>query len=299
VKCPKCGSENIKRAGKYKGKYKTSQGYRCKCCGKYFVERDGFERKHYPKEVIVRALHLYIEGLSLSKIRDFLWQHFGYSPSDSTILDWVRCYSKLLRRLQRKLRPKLRGRAHVDEVFVKVGGERRPVIHAVDSGTGYELEAMLAKRRDLPTYDRFFKRLKRRLGRQIRGVFRRERHKPPKRRKLVTFVSDRWGPIRRAFNRYFYRIAKLVFGVPIACKRFGLRFNNNPVERRNGDIKQRYKVMRCFKSFRMAQAFVCLYTVVINFVRHGKRESPAHRVGVWPGLGRNRLASLISLAATH
>lgn len=199
-------------------------------------------------------------------------------------------------RLQRKLRPKIRGRAHIDEVFVEVRGKLFPVIHAVDSRTGYELEAMLAKRRNLRAYDSFFKRLKRRFGRQIRGIFRRERHKPPRHRKLVTFVSDRWGPIKRAFNRYFYRIACLVFGVPIACRRFGLRFNNNPVERRNQDIKQRCKVMRGFKSFRMARAFLCLYTAVVNLVRHGKRETPAHRAGVWPGLGRNRFADLISVA---
>ena len=113
----------------------------------------------------------------------------------------------------------------------------------------------------------------------------------------MTFVSDKWGAIKCAFNRYFYRIANLVHGVPIACKRFGLKFNNNPIERRNGDLKQRYKVMRHFKSFRSARAFVRLYRAIVNFVRHGTKESPAHRAGVWPGLGRDRLADLISIAA--
>jgi transposase-like protein len=210
----------------------------------------------------------------------------------------VRCYSKLLRKLARRLKPKLRGRAHIDEVFVKIRGEWYPLIHAVDSRTGYELEEMLSKRRDLATYDRFFKRFKRHFGGQIRVVFRRERHKPPKLRKLVTFVSDKWGPIKRAFNRYFYRIAKLVFGVPIACKRFGLRFNNNPIECLNEDNKQRCKVMRSFKSFRTARAFIRLYVAVVNFVRHGTKRTPAHRAGVWLGLGRNRLADLISVAAS-
>jgi len=50
LKCPDCGSERVKRAGKYRGKYKTSQGYRCKHCKRFFVERDGFEGKHCPKE---------------------------------------------------------------------------------------------------------------------------------------------------------------------------------------------------------------------------------------------------------
>jgi transposase-like protein len=113
----------------------------------------------------------------------------------------------------------------------------------------------------------------------------------------VTFVSDKLGAIHRAFNRRFYHIARLVHGVPIACKRFGLRFNNNPVERRNQDVKQRYKVMRGFKGFSMAKAFLRLHRIVCNFVRHGRRKTPAHRAGVWPGLGRNRLADLIGSAA--
>ncbi|MGC8816667.1 MAG: hypothetical protein ACP5PX_02485 [Candidatus Hadarchaeum sp.] len=65
-------------------------------------------------------------------------------------------------------------------------------------------------------------------------------------------MSDKLGQYKSAFNRYFYRIAKLVYGVPIACRQYGLQFNNNPIERHNEDIKQRYKVMRSFKSFASA-----------------------------------------------
>jgi len=209
----------------------------------------------------------------------------------------VKEYSELIERFERKQKPEIKGRMHVDEVFVEVRGRRCCVIHTVDSQTGYCPEAVLSEKRDLKAYDRFFARLKKRLGDQIRRVFERERKKPPEKRKLVTFVSDKWGAIKRAFNRYFYRIAKLVHGVPIASKRFGLRFNNNPIERRNGDLKQRYKTMRHFKSFASAEAFVRLYRAIVNFVRHGTKQSPAHRASVWSGLGRDRLADLISIAA--
>lgn len=297
MKCPHCTSERVKKAGKYQGKYKTSQGYRCKDCKRFFVERDGFEGKHYPKEVIVQALHLYVEGLSLSKIRDFLWQHFGYKPSDSAILNWVDEYSELIERFERKLKPRIKGRMHIDELFVKVMGCWYCIIHVVDSRTGYCPMAVLSQNRDLDAYDEFFKQLKKRLGEQVHEVFEGEKDKPLKQRELVTFVSDKWAAIKGAFNRYFYRIAKLVFGVPIARRRFGLRFNNNPIERRNEDIKQRYKVMRGFKSFRFARAFVRLHRAIVNFVRHGGRETPAHRAEVWPELGRNRSADLIALCA--
>jgi len=46
-----------------------------------------------------------------------------------------------------------------------------------------------------------------------------------------------------------------------------LRFNNDPVEGYNGDIKQRYKVMCCFKSFESANAFLDLRRMIYNFVR--------------------------------
>jgi hypothetical protein len=40
--------------GKIQGQGKTSQGYRCKGYGRYFIERDGFGGKHYLKEIILR-----------------------------------------------------------------------------------------------------------------------------------------------------------------------------------------------------------------------------------------------------
>ena len=90
--------------------------------------------------------------------------------------------------------------------------------------------------------------LKKSIGTQIHEVFVREKYRPPKERRLITFVSDKLGQYKSAFNRHFYRIARLVHGVPIACRQYGLKFNNNPIERHNEDIKQRYKVVRHFKS---------------------------------------------------
>lgn len=126
MKCPRCGSSRVIKAGKIQRKYQVRQGYECKDCNRYFVERDGFEGRHYPKQVILQALHLYVQGLSLNDIRDFLWQHQGYKPAESTILDWVRHYSKLLEQFEQKRmpRPKIKGRIHLDEVELKVGKKR-------------------------------------------------------------------------------------------------------------------------------------------------------------------------------
>jgi DNA-directed RNA polymerase subunit RPC12/RpoP len=92
--CPHCGSRRVVKAGKVKDKYVTKQGYKCKGCGRFFVGRDGFEGRTYPKDVILWALCLRGKGFPLAKIRDDICQHNGYKPADSTILDWVKRYSK-------------------------------------------------------------------------------------------------------------------------------------------------------------------------------------------------------------
>jgi len=112
------------RAGRLKNKYVTKQGHRCKDCKRYFVERDGFEGMTYPKEIIVAVLHLYVEGLSLSKTREHIHQHHGYRISDGNILNWTRKYAKLVGKLERRVKPRIEGRIHLDEVQLKVGKKR-------------------------------------------------------------------------------------------------------------------------------------------------------------------------------
>ncbi|MEM2258775.1 MAG: hypothetical protein QXE46_02605, partial [Candidatus Thermoplasmatota archaeon] len=79
--------------------------------------------------------------------------------------------------------------------------------------------------------------------------------------------------------------------VPIACKKYGLKYNNNPVERYNEDVKQRYKTMRSFKSFDSANAFLSLRRIVYNFVRG--EETRAMKADISLELGQNRLYTLI------
>lgn len=124
MNCPHCGSRDVIKAGKRQNRYVTKQGYRCKKCKRFFIERDGFEGMTYPKHIVVAVLHLYVEGLSLSKIREFVYQHHGYRISDGSILNWVRKYTGLIEKLEKKIEPKVKGRIHLDEVQLKVGKKR-------------------------------------------------------------------------------------------------------------------------------------------------------------------------------
>jgi transposase-like protein len=66
--------------------------------------------------------------------------------------------------------------------------------------------------------------------------------------------------------------------------------------RDNEDINQRYKIMRHFKSFESASAFLEMKRIIHNFVNpHMELEgaTPAEMAGFGINLGENKLLSLI------
>ena len=80
---------------------------------------------------------------------------------DSVILYWVRKYTHLLKNFEKKLKPKIKGRIHMDEVVLKEKGKKIYDINAVDGKTGYSLSHLLTDSLSLPYFRKFFKELKR------------------------------------------------------------------------------------------------------------------------------------------
>jgi transposase-like protein len=108
---------------------------------------DGFEGMTYPREIIVKTIHLYVEGLSWSKVREYIHQHEGYYLYDGTILYWVRKYSHLFSAFEEKLTPSVKGKVHTDETYVKVKGKKHYSINSIDDETKYNLATTLTPRR--------------------------------------------------------------------------------------------------------------------------------------------------------
>ena len=114
---------------------------------------------------------------------------------------------------------------------------------------------------------------------------------------MIEFTCDRFENYKSAFMKLFNRVAKLSFGVPIACKKYGLEHNNNPIERYNGKIKDRIKNIRSgFKSFDDAKCFMDLRRTIHNFVNPNQQlngKTPAEMAEINLKLGRNKLLNLI------
>lgn len=173
-------------------------------------------------------------------------------------------------------------------------------MNAVDSRTKYVLAHSFVEKRTFHACVKFLKQIKKTCYGQILKVFLEEKHKKAKDRKLVIFVCDGFWNYKSAFNKLFYRVAKLVFGVPIACRKYGLKHNNNAVERYNENLDDRIKVMRNFKSFSKAKSFFDLHRICRNFVNpcmQLKGKTPAEAAEIKLKLGRNKLLGLIRYVA--
>ena len=191
---------------------------------------------------------------------------------------------------------------HLDEKFVKVKKKDCYDLNAIDSKTKYVLAHLFVEKRTLHKCVQFLRQIKIACYKQISERYKQERNKPAKKRKLIIFVSDKFENYRNSFNKLFYRVAKLRFGVPIKAKRNGLKHNNNHIERYNQDIKDRIKTMRDFGSFQGAESFLNLKHIVHNFVNphmelNGK--TPAECAEIDLKLGRRKLLKLIKVVARY
>ncbi|MEK6792247.1 MAG: hypothetical protein AABX95_00340 [Nanoarchaeota archaeon] len=167
----------------------------------------------------------------------------------------------------------------------------------MDSKSKFVLAHSFVDKRTKKKCYEFLKQIKDNCYPQILKRYLSEKHKKNKNRLLFEFICDKFANYKTAFKKLFYRVAKLNFGVPIACKKYGLKHNNNPAERYNGKLDDRLKNIRSgFGSFEGAKSFMDMRRIIHNFVNpnqqlHGK--TPAEIAEIILPLKRNKLLNLI------
>lgn len=176
-------------------------------------------------------------------------------------------------------------------------------LNCIDSVTKYITAHLFVGKRTKKKCVEFLSQIKNTCSEQILETYYCERKKPKEERKLITFVCDKFWNYKTAWSKLFFRTTKLVAGVPIACHKYGLEHNNNPIERYNGKIKDRIKVMRGgFNSFEGAEAFLNMRRVIHNFVNPHqglKGRTPAEEAEIFLNLGRCKLMNLIHYMAKN
>ena len=101
--CPKCHSDSVAKKGFRYNKSGKKQKYQCTQCEHWFIYDDGFKRMRTPKEAIVRGIHQYNDGLSLSKVQNHLQQHDNIKVTRPAILYWIKKFTKEIKKTSTRI----------------------------------------------------------------------------------------------------------------------------------------------------------------------------------------------------
>lgn len=182
---------------------------------------------------------------------------------------------------------------------MKVGKKECYDVNTIDKKTKFIVEEEFMTARTKVRIHAYFKRIKNSIYDLVLTVYNREKLKEKKKRKLVAFVSDGFQNYKTAAMKYFHRVCSIQSGVPIACRKYGLKHNNNAIERYNENINERYKIIRHWKNFESAKDTLKLRHIIYNFVRPHMElngRTPAEAAGIEIGGQGNKLLRLIEIA---
>ena len=194
-----------------------------------------YKRHRFPPDIISYAVWLYYRfNLSHRDIEDLLAER-GITVSREAIRLWCIKFGVIYsRRLQRKHRG-FGDTFYIDEVFVKINGQQHYLWRAVDQD-GEVVDVYLQKKRDGAAAKRFFKRLLRSHGTELR--------------KIVTDKLRSYGAAHREL------IPEVIHSTQ--------QYENNRAEQSHEATRVRERGMRKFKSMKQAQRFVTAHAAVSN-----------------------------------
>lgn len=277
-KCRYCGSDNIERYGYRYTKRGKKQVKKCKDCGRKFTPDNGFGKMKVEPEMITLALDLYFKGISLRKVVDHLNQFHGIKLNPTTILRWINKYSEIVNAYVEDLRPDLSEMWHADEMMIRCGGRWSWLWNLMDSETRFLLANLVPKTRELSEARRLFREAKMRAG-----------------KRPATIITDGMQSYRDAHMKEF-RTQRKPRTEHIRLRRFKDKVNNNPIERLNGTVRERDKVMRGLQSEQTAKTMMNGLKNYYNYLRPHmglENKTPAQAANVDLELGRNRWQSII------
>jgi len=276
--CPYCKSEEVIKWGFRFNHTTKKQRWKCNSCSECFVVDDGFFKTKHKREVITQCVSLYMNGLSLRKVKEHFNQFSDYQVSHQAVINWIRRYAILLKDFQRKFDLNLSRIYHADEIFVKCKNEQHYFWDMIDKETRVLVSSHYSTKRDTKS---------------AKMLFFKAQNKP------LSLFTDSAFAYKKAYRKVWgSRNRKLDREVYTRLKASEDR-RNNIIERIQGTIRARIKVMRNFKSPESAEAILSLFVVYYNFIRihQGINKTPIEQAGVNLNLGKNKWLDLIYLAS--
>jgi len=243
--CIYCQSTSIVKDGLRHNKYGDIQKYNCKSCGRYFTINLGFEKMRSTPEVITSAMQLYFTGESLRNVQKFLKLR-GVNVSHTAVYKWIKKYVKLMNEYLEKIKPNASDTWRADELYVKVHGNLKYLFALLDDETRFWIAQEVADTKYQHDARNLF-----RNGKQIAG-------KVPR-----TLITDGLPAYHIAFQKEYWTNKDRPKHVKIITLRGD--HNNNKMERFNGEVRDREKVMRGLKH--KTTPIITGYQIYHNYIR--------------------------------
>lgn len=223
--CIYCHSDkNLKRFGIRHNKYGDIQRFLCDDCKRTFSVNIGFERMKHSPQGITTAMQLYYSGESLRNTARSL-RLLGVQVSYKTVFMWIKKYSALMEKYLDKITPNVSDTWRADEIFLKVKGNLKYLYALMDDQTRFWIAQEVADTKFTADLRPLFK-----LGKAIAD-------KQPK-----TLITDGAPNFHEAYTKEFWTRGN---GTEhIREIRMQGSVHNNKMERFNGEIRDRERVMR-------------------------------------------------------
>jgi len=277
--CPFCASEIIVRHGLRHNKYGDLQRFSCKTCGKRFSQNYGFQGMKATPQIITSAMQLYFTGESFRNVQKFLRLQ-GVNVSHVAVYRWIRKYIGLMEKYLDQIKPNVSDTWRADELWLKIKGDTKYLFALMDDETRFWIAQEVADTKF--THD-------------ARDLFRKGADLTGK--KPMLLITDGLPAYHDAYRKEYWQHEQPrpqhIRHIRIQGER-----NNNKMERLNGEVRDREKVMRGLK--KTDTPIIAGYQIFHNYMRaHEALEgkTPAEACGIKVE-GKNKWITIIQNAVS-
>jgi transposase-like protein len=208
-------------------------------------------------------MQLYFSGESLRNVSKSL-RLIGVEVCHRTVYNWIEKYTALMQTYLDKITPQVSDTWRADEIFLKVKGDMKYLYALMDDETRFWIARQVANTKYTADVRPLFKEAK-----EVAG------------KKPTTIITDGVFNFESAFREEFRLERKAKMIQHVRHVRMSGDNNNNKMERFNGELRDREKVMRSLK--KPDSSILAGYQIYHNFVRPHmalENQTPADRAGI-------------------
>ncbi len=279
--CPICQSNQIMKRGLRHNGHGDIQRFQCRNCGRWFVINLGFERMNASPQTITSAMQLYFTGESLRNVQRFLKLQ-GVKVSHVAVYKWIQKYVGLMEKYLAQITPQVSDTWRADELYVKIRGDMKYLFALMDDETRFWIAQEVADTKY--THD----------ARELLRMGKVIAQKTP-----ATLITDGLKSYHDAYFKEYYTMKMDTRTRHVREIRMNGEVHNNKMERFNGEVRDREKVMRGLK--RKDTPILKGYQLFHNYIRPHEAlngRTPADLCGIQVE-GKNKWITLIQNAESH